>query len=141
MARMTAAERQAEEQRTQVLTLRKEGKTFADIAEQTGLEAQDVVDALSTVDTYRVSTIRAIQAEAMFARLQVDRQGRINQLAALQERLRSELASRDLSDLPTDKLVTLLIKTSEALKGEVFTPVIQSTSKQEHEARQWGNDW
>lgn len=75
----------------------------------------------------------------MFARLQVDKQGRINRLAALQDRLSRELESRDLTDLPTDKLVTLLIKTSEALKGEVFNPVIQTTTKQEKEARQWGN--
>lgn len=141
---MTAAERKAEEQKAeqrkaQVLALREEGKTYAEIAEVTGLKAQDAVDSLNLQEVYHVNTLRAIEAEAMFARLQVDKQGRINRLAALQDRLSRELESRDLTDLPTDKLVTLLIKTSEALKGEVFNPVIQTTTKQEKDARQWGN--
>jgi orotate phosphoribosyltransferase-like protein len=117
-----------------VLELRAEGLSFAKIAEETKVAKQTAVDIVKeNID--EVSTLRAIEMEALFDTQRVNQRGRIEQLSALHTRLREEIASRDLTDVPTDKLITLYIKTSEALKGEVFTPTIQSTEEQQQAAR------
>ena len=125
----------------QVVTLRADGATYSEIAERTALPVQEFID-LSAEESYKVSTLRAVRMETLITTQRVDHRGRIEQLSHLQSRLREELERRDLSDLPTDKLVTLLLKTSEALKGEVTTPEILSSEAQRRNERQsemWNN--
>lgn len=110
-----------EQLESQVLSLRAEGATMADIADRAGIDTTRAVTICDKEDR-ALANARAARAEMLFARLQVDRQGRVNRLAELQGRLQAELATRDLSDIPTDKLVSLIVKTSDAIKSEVYTP-------------------
>ncbi len=44
--------------------------------------------------------------------------------------------SRDLSDISTDKLITLYLNTTKNLKEEVFTPKMETTTEQAETSRQ-----
>ncbi len=117
-----------------IIELRADGLSYAKIAEEAGVAKQTAVDVVKeSID--EVATLQAIEMEALFETERVNKKGRIEQLSALQARLREEIESRDLSDVPTDKLVSLFLKTSETLKGEVFSPMIRSTDEQESDRK------
>lgn len=123
-----------------VIELRAEGLSYADIATEAKISKQTAVDIVrSNID--QVNTLQAVEMEALLDASKVNLKGRVEKLAALQDRLRSEIEQRDLSDIPTDKLIALYLKTSDTLKGEVPTPIPLSTEEQEEEARKrcgWG---
>ena len=109
------------ELREQAVILRSDGKPYEEVAEQLELSVQEVIDLLENEEV-AINTYRAVKMETLITSQQADHKGRIEHLSNLQNRLREELESRDLSTIPTDKLVTLILKTSEALKEEV-TPI------------------
>ena len=112
-----------------VIELRAEGLSFAKIAKEAKISKQTAVDIVrNNID--EVSTLQAVEMEALIDAERVNQRGRIEQLSALHNRLRQEIEQRDLSDVPTEKLISLYIKTSETLKGEVTTPVVRSTEEQ-----------
>ena len=74
-----------------------------------------------------------MEMEALFDAEKINLRGRVEQLSSLQARLRDELAKRDLSKIPTDKLIALFIKTNQALKDEVFTPEVKSVAEIQQE--------
>src|SRR4051794_27656711 len=65
-----------------------------------------------------VASARAVELEALQAEFFLLKEGRIRLLGEQVKRLRTELAGRDLADLPTDKALDLLLKFHTALKEE-----------------------
>lgn len=125
-----------------VIELRAEGMSYAKIAEALKIAKQTAVDIVRE-NQDEVATLQAVEMEAVFEAEQVNLRGRVEQLSALQAKLRDEIAKRDLSQVPTDKLITLFIKTTQALKDEVYIPEAKSSSEQTKEAQQrsldnWG---
>ena len=118
-----------------VIELRAEGYSYAKIAEALKIAKQTAVDIVRD-NRDEVETLQAVEMEALFDSSRVNLRGRVEQLSALQSRLREEIASRDLSEVPTDKLITLFIKTTDALKAEVYSPEAKSTSEQAAEANE-----
>ena len=118
-----------------IIEIRADGLSYAKIAEEAGVAKQTAVDVVKeSID--EVATLQAIEMEALFDSSRVNLRGRVEQLSALQSRLREEIESRDLSEVPTDKLITLFIKTTDALKAEVYSPEAKSTSEQAAEANE-----
>lgn len=112
-----------------VIELRADGASYSSIANTLSIAKQTAVNiAKENID--EIGTLRAIEMEATFQAQQVNREGRISQLSALHNRLREEIERRDLTDLPTKDLVALYLKTSDTLKGEVYTPTIRSSEEQ-----------
>lgn len=116
-----------------VIELRAEGNSYAKIAEALNIAKQTAVDIVKD-NQDEVASLQAVEMEAVFEAEQVNLRGRVEQLAALQARLREEIEQRDLSQIPTDKLITLFIKTNQALKEEVYTPEATSSYEQERAA-------
>lgn len=117
--------------RLQAVELRAEGMGYEDIAQRLGLEVQDIIDTLQEGETgEKVSTLRAVKLEKIITAGGVDTTGRIKSLSSLRQRLTEELESRDLSDIPTKDLATLIVKINEALKSEVYTPKILTREEQ-----------
>lgn len=124
----------------QVLGLRAEGLSFAKIAKETSLAKQTVVDIVKdNIDS--ISTLQGVAMEAFLDENRVNHKGRLEQLSVLHSRLREEIERRDLSEVPTDKLINLFLKTSDSLKAEVRIPCIRSTQEQKKDASDrssWG---
>jgi len=120
----------AKKQNERFIQMRADGSSYDEIARETGTDVQEVIDVVA--DRLEVaSTMAAVKMEVYFKEQRIDNRGRIEQLSALRKRLLDEIETRDLSDVPTDKLVNLFIKTGEALKEEINgTPKILSTEGQ-----------
>lgn len=119
-----------------VIELRAEGLSFANIAKEAKVSKQTAVDIIRE-NIEEVTTLQAIEMEALIDASKVNQRGRIEQLSELHSRLREEIAKRDLSDVPTDKLIKLYLNTSDTLKGEVTpsTTAVQSQQEQQQTAR------
>lgn len=124
----------AQKVKLKVIELRAEGLSYSKIAEALQISKQTAVD-ITKENIDQVETLQAIEAEALFEEKRVNLRGRIEQLSAIHSRLREEIESRDLSVVPTDKLIALFIKISDTLKGEVYSPSIYSTSEQDENER------
>src|SRR4051794_37379724 len=84
-----------------------------------------------------IATARAIELEALQAEFFVLKEGRITLLGEQLQRLRGELASRDLSGVSTDKLLELLLRYQAALKDE-FVEVHALSDREQARLRSLG---
>ena len=120
-----------------VIELRAEGLSYANIAKETKIAKQTAVDIIRD-NIEEVETLQAIEMEALIDASKVNQRGRIEQLSELHTRLREEIGRRDLSEVPTDKLIKLYLNTSETLKKEVEDPdttAVRSQQEQQQTAR------
>lgn len=117
-----------------VLSLRSQGLSFAKIASQMKISKQTAVDVVGE-HREQVATLQALQLEALYEETKINLKGRIEQLSALQHKLREEIESRDLSDVPTDKLITLYLNVTKNIKDEVIQPDMETSSEQAMTAR------
>lgn len=69
-----------------------------------------------------ISSLKAIELEALQEEFYLAKEGRIRLLGERLQALLVELAGRDLSEVATEKLLELLLKYAEALRGEYVEP-------------------
>lgn len=115
-----------------IIELRAEGLSYAKIAEALKISKQTALEIVRD-NKDEVTSLQAMEMEALFDAEKINLRGRVEQLSSLQARLREELAKRDLSKIPTDKLIALFIKTNQALKDEVFAPEVKSVAEIQQE--------
>ena len=115
-----------------IIELRAEGLSYAKIAEALKISKQTALEIVRD-NKDEVTSLQAMEMEALFDAEKINLRGRVEQLSTLQARLRDELAKRDLSKIPTDKLIALFIKTNQALKDEVFAPEVKSVAEIQQE--------
>lgn len=97
--------------------LRAKGLPYARIAGRLGVARSTLANWNAELEA-EVASARAVELEALQAEFFLLKEGRIRLLGEQLKRLRAELAGRDLADVPTDKLLDLLLKLHAALKEE-----------------------
>ena len=107
------------------IELRAEGLTIEDIAKATDTNPQDVINELAKKKEDLIS-LTAVRTEAELNRCGVTRKGRLKTISSLRDKLQAELNSRNFADIPTDKLIMLLLKVNEDIRAEVTPPRIIS---------------
>ncbi len=107
-----------DEKQVQALRAAGEGVSIYDIACKFDLPIEDVV-AFLYEQRGVLSAYGAIRTQAALSKKGVDRQGRIERLAALRESIMAELDKRGLADVPTDKLLAYFLKLNDTLALEV----------------------
>ena len=111
-----------------IIELRAGGLSYAKIAEAVNVSKQTALEIVRD-NLDEVTSLQAMEMEALFDAEKINLRGRVEQLSTLQARLRDELAKRDLSKVPTEKLIALFIKTNQALKEEVYAPDVKSAEE------------
>lgn len=120
-----------------IVELRAGGKSMAKIAEEVGVAKQTVVDVCNDMRE-EIASLHAMQLEALYEEQKISTEERIRALSSVMGKIRQELESRSLVDVPTEKLVELFLKTSSTLEGSIVEPRFQSTDEQkaDKEARE-----
>lgn len=120
-----------------IVELRAGGKSMAKIAEEVGVAKQTVVDVCNDMRE-EIASLHAMQLEALYEEQKISTEERIRALSSVMGKIRNELESRSLVDVPTEKLVELFLKTSSTLEGSIVEPRFQSTDEQkaDKEARE-----
>lgn len=93
----------------QFVELRAQGKSFASIAESLGVSKPTLIEWSGEMNE-SVKNLRAINDEALLERLRMTKERKLSLLSRQLEAVENELDKRVLSDVPTDKLHSLLFR-------------------------------
>lgn len=113
------------ETKLRCFTLRAQGKSLAAIADMVGVRRQTVANWLSE-HVEEVENLKAMELDALREACWMTTQARIERLSMRLEHITAELEKRDLSDVPTAKLIELELKTRAELAKEFAEPPIRS---------------
>lgn len=118
-----------------ILQLRAKGRSYAKIAEETGVAKQTAIDICRENEEV-IATLKAMELEELYETQHITTEERITAHANLLSRIRGEIEKRDLTDVPTEKLIDLYLKTSATIKEEVIIPNFQTTQEQERDRKE-----
>jgi len=103
------------------IEMRAEGRTLSAIAKELEI-AQNTAVNWSRELSEEIAAIEAFKAEEMIEKYRMTKEKRIevygNRLLAIQD----ELAKRDLSEVPTNKLFDMDVKCSKVVEAEISNP-------------------
>ena len=125
------------ELKAEFIQLRAKGLPYRQIAERFGVARSTLFNWNAELEA-EIASARAVELEALQAEFFVLKEGRITLLGEQLQRLRRELASRDLTEVPTERLLELLLKYHAALKEE-FVEVRPLSDQEQARLRSLGS--
>lgn len=111
-----------------IVELRAQGYSIKKIADKLGVSKQTVVDTIKEMKD-EVASLQAVQLDALYEAEKITTEARIKNLSTLLKKIKKEVDSRDFSDVPTDKLVDLYIKTASTLEALMVVPDFKSSEE------------
>lgn len=112
-----------------IIELRARGKSYSTIASELKIGKQTALDVCKKYKE-QIATLQALELEQLYEEQRITSTERITAIASLMQRVREEIDSRDLSQVPTEKLIVLYLKQSSALREEIIEPNFQSSEEQ-----------
>ncbi len=105
------------ELKAEFVQLRAKGLPYLRIAERLGVAKSTLANWNAELEA-EIASAKAMELEALQEQFFLLKEGRITLLGEQLRRLRGELANRDLADVPTDKLLELVLRYHATLKEE-----------------------
>ncbi len=121
------------ETKERFIELRAKGWSFDKIAKELGKAKQTLIDWSKELKD-EIANRKALELEALYEKYYLLKESRLKTFGELLGKLRKEVMSRDLSELPTDKLLDLLLKYENQVKEETVEPTYK-TSREITEVR------
>jgi len=109
------------DQQEEFIKLRARGWSYRKIAKKLRLSTTTLTSWARNFDQ-EIASLRAIELEALQEGYYMAKEARIRTLGEQLKAIRAELGKRDLSQVPTDRLLELLLKVWNELKGEYVEP-------------------
>ena len=119
------------------IELRAKGYSFDKIAKELGKAKQTLIDWSKELQE-EIANVKALELEALQEEFYLAKEDRLKRFGGMLKQLRDEVENRDLSDVPTDKLLELYLKYNTQVKEEIIEPVFKSSEEiqeQEDERR------
>ncbi len=120
------------EEREEFITLRAQGYSFDRIAERLGRAKQTLIDWNKQLQE-EIATRKAIELEALYEKYFLLKTSRLSSFGEMLIKIKEELSERDLSDVPTDKLLDLFLKFHTQVKDELVELTFKSSGEIEQE--------
>lgn len=119
------------------IELRAKGWSFDKIAKEIGKAKQTLIDWSKELQD-QIANCKALELEALYESYYLMRENRLRTFGVMLNKIKKEIESRDLSDVPTDKLLELLLKYNSQVKEEIIEPTYKSSQeiKEEREDRE-----
>ncbi len=114
---ITDIEKGRTEKQAELIELRAKGKSYRDIAKELRIAKSTVASWCQELEG-EIASAKAMELEALYKKYHLQHEGRIKLLGEFVGRMRKELLSRDLSEVPTKKLYDLFLKYAAELKEE-----------------------
>jgi IS30 family transposase len=122
------------ETKERFIELRAKGWSFDKIAKELGKAKQTLIDWSKELKD-EVANRKALELEALYETYYLLKENRLQTFGGLLNKIKDEVLSRDLSDVPTDKLLDLFLKYNSQIKEEIVEPIYK-TSLEIYEERQ-----
>ena len=110
------------------IELRAKGWSYDKIAKKLGKAKQTLIDWGKELED-EIANLKALELEALYEKYYLLKESRIETFGGLVKKLKDEVMSRDLSEVPTDKLLELLLKDENQLKDEVIEPRFKTSTE------------
>lgn len=122
------------ETKERFIELRAKGWSFDKIAKELSKAKQTLIDWSKELKD-EVANRKALELEALYETYYLLKENRLQTFGGLLNKIKDEVLSRDLSDVPTDKLLDLFLKYNSQIKEEIVEPIYK-TSLEIYEERQ-----
>jgi hypothetical protein len=116
------------------IELRAKGYSFDKIAKELGKAKQTLID-WSKEYQEEIANLKALELESLYEKHYLLKENRLQTFGEILSRLQDELKGRKLSDIPTEKLLELLLKYNSLINEEYIEPVFKSSEELEDEVR------
>jgi len=110
------------------IELRAKGWSFDRIAKELGKAKQTLIDWSKELQE-EVANLKALELEALYEKYYLLKETRLQTFGAMLTKIKEEVERRDLSDVPTDKLLDLFLKYNSQVKEEIVEPIYKSSQE------------
>lgn len=110
------------------IELRAKGWSFDKIAKELGKAKQTLIDWSKELQD-EIANRKALELEAIYESYYLLKENRLQTFGAMLTKIKEEIESRDLSDVPTDKLLDLFLKYNSQIKEEIVEPIYKSSQE------------
>ena len=110
---------ESNEQKERFIELRANGTSYEKISKELGVSKQTLIN-WSKEFIYQIRNLKAIALEALQEEYLIGKEKRIKMLGEQLKALRGELDKRDLSKLPTEKLLDFYLKYIDISRQEAI---------------------
>ena len=119
------------------IELRAKGWSFDKIAKELGKAKQTLIDWSKELQD-EIANLKALELEAIYESYYLLKENRLQTFGGLLNKIKDEVLSRDLTEVPTDKLLELLLKYNAQIKEEIVEPIYKSSQeiKEERQDRE-----
>lgn len=119
------------------IELRAKGWSFDKIAQELGKAKQTLIDWSKELEE-EIANLKALELEALYEKHYLHKETRLQLFGEVLSKIREEVMSRDLSEVPTDKLLELLLKYNNQLEEEIVEPRFKTSQeiKEEREDKE-----
>ena len=125
------------ETKERFIELRAKGWSFDRIAKELGRAKQTLIDWSKDLQE-EIANRKALELDALYETYYPQRESRLQTFGAMLTKIKEEVMSRDLSDVPTDKLLDLFLKYNNQIREEIVEPIYKSSQeiKEERQDRE-----
>lgn len=116
------------EEKERFIELRAKGWSFDKIAKEIGKAKQTLINWSKELQD-EIANRKALELEALYEKYYLLKEYRIETFGAMLTKIKKEVESRDLSDVPTDKLLDLFLKYDSQIKEEIIEPIYKSSEE------------
>ena len=114
------------------IELRAKGYSFDKIAKELGKAKQTLLDWSRDLDQ-EIAQAKALELDSLYEAYSLYKEARLKTLGEILSKLKKEVDKRDLTDLPTDRLLDLFLKYEGVVKESLIGPVFKSSREIEEE--------
>ena len=114
------------ETKERFIELRAKGYSFDKIAQELGKAKQTLIDWSKELED-EIANLKALELEVLYEKHYLHKENRLQVFGELLSKIKAEALSRDLSDVPTDKLLELFLKYSNQLNEEIIEPKFKTS--------------
>jgi hypothetical protein len=120
------------ETKRRFIELRAKGYSFDKIAKELGKAKQTLLDWSRDLDQ-EIAQAKALELDSLYESYSLYKEARLKTLGEILLKLKKEVDKRDLTDLPTDRLLDLFLKYEGVVKESLVEPVFKSSKEIEEE--------
>ena len=120
------------ETKNKFIELRAKGYSFDKIAKEIGIAKQTLIDWSKELKN-QIANLKAFELEVLQEKYFLSKKNRLETFGSLLGSIKKEIINRDLSDVPTDKLLDLFLKFSIQIEKENISPVFKTSTEIEEE--------
>ena len=122
------------ETKERFIELRAKGYSFDKIAKELGKAKQTLIDWSKDLQD-EIANRKALELEALYEKYYLLKESRLETFGGMLTKIKDEVERRDLSDVPTDKLLDLFLKYNSQVKEEVVEPNFKTSTEIDEERR------